>query len=484
MLATLLACLLLFGAGRLASAEDEEASPKDPPAAKPTIYTSLDAALSAAREADQLVVAALDLEPGDDAPTLPDELAEAVAKHAVVLRLPGKIGDPAADALRVRYGLGGVSEYWFVLRANGALLDSMEAPLHLVEILGSLYKRAVQKNEEYERALEQLKARTAPRAFTELLDFHLDHREYERVIALCREALQGDSQFDVRVHGALAGALGATLQRDEERRVLEHMVATWPEHAERIEWRVAICETDFHPLYQGLARAGEPLGDELRRTDPVALKQLLETVRAEKDQRGEARVRFELGDHFCPNFMDKQAHYRFVAEHAAKTWFGETALRSIADTHNWLAEYPATIAAFEALLRHHPRHAGAEYAKDQIAVTKQLMAGGPKSLSLIVGQPDEKATVGKDYRITMTIGNTTDEALERVSVVLYSTGPLRFKTKPQIEIPSLPTDEERVVVFTVQATGPGTMRFIAYAKGVATFTQAGRLDVQVSPAAK
>jgi tetratricopeptide (TPR) repeat protein len=299
-----------------------------------------------------------------------------IQEVAVPVRILG--GADLDDAGRVfmeRYGVQGFPTL-MALTPDGAVLDGdlthgrlgewIEDPAGAVTAIVEGLAAAQAREDAFRAEAKALAEKTDRESLVRLGDLHAERMDPASARTLYEKALAAGPTVDV--HLRLAEILAATGDTAGETKVLDEMIAGYPEHADRIEWRIRRATID---LPQGAA-------------DDVSLKILLDSyveryralaakIAEEGKKSDEAAVRVRLSNLLLQREdpVAARAEVAWVLEHAGDSPYAADAYAMLA----MLAEAPPEAAGhLKTLLEKFPKHPHAIHA--HLRLFEMAMAEG------------------------------------------------------------------------------------------------------------
>jgi tetratricopeptide (TPR) repeat protein len=249
------------------------------------------------------------------------------------------------------------------MNADGAVLTKIptfadDEPLGLDDFLAAL-EDAKRKEAEFQAKRAELLAKDDPAAWAEIAKWQVERAEYGAARDLHRRILAREPTLDN--WGMLAYLDKMAGDAPAERRTLETMLATFPDHDERIEWRIRLATMDL-----GTRVKTEEEMDALIGRHVAALRTLLATIEPEGRVPDQAEVRMRIADLLVKkgDFEGSKEPLRWVVERAGDGRHGPAARWALAFAHYQKEELEPAIAILEELIAKHPTSSQARQAKD------------------------------------------------------------------------------------------------------------------------
>jgi tetratricopeptide (TPR) repeat protein len=285
------------------------------------------------------------------------------------------VGDgatPEAEAFRERYGIESYPAL-LAMTADGALLSrirtfAQDRPLGTDDFLEALAE-ASKHDTDFQARRGELLAKDDTAAWAEVVKSHVDRMEYATARDVHRKILAKEPTVDN--HGMLAYLSKQAGDVTGARATLETMLSTFPDHPERIEWRIRLATIDL-----GSTGKGEDELVVLVDRHVAALEKLLAAVEAEGNLSDQAEVRTRLANMLAQkdDHANVARHLQWVAENDPDGRRAPGARLALAYALYQRGDLEPAIAHLETILAKHPGSPQAKEAKDVLPDLKKELA--------------------------------------------------------------------------------------------------------------
>jgi tetratricopeptide (TPR) repeat protein len=306
-------------------------------------------------------------------------------EYVAVRMLGGVDSTPATEAFMRRYGIDGFPTL-LVLTADGEVVMRDFRPPNGASLLDAM-KQATEAETSFRAQAKELEGKEDVESAKSLAKLHMQRSSLEKALEIYRTVAKRESTAEN--HEMVAGLLSVLERDDEEKKLLLWMVDEFPDHEERIEWRVSLATIDIP------TRVDDPAElPALLERHSEALRGLLAKVEKEGKPAAVAAVRYRLG-RFAQQSGDPETfrtHMDWVVANDPKGKWTGRARMDLAVTEFQAGALDKALVHLEAILANHPDMA--EEAQQAIAFVKQQMADrAPPAEDAEEGDeaPDEEA---------------------------------------------------------------------------------------------